>query len=159
MIAKTNTMTDDRVRALIEAYGADSSRWPAEERASALARIAEVDELRVALDGAHALDALLNAVPTPSPSPALRMALKDLPDQPRGSNWFGWLGAFAAPWQPAAGLVAAGVLGLWIGVTQPDFPLPALLDASPTAAEADFEDPFDDAAGSAIGAGTGDLLR
>lgn len=157
MIANTNELTDDRVRAMIDAYGADSSRWPVEERSGALARIARTPELRAALDNARALDALLDTIPNPAASPAMKVSLKDIPDQRRGAGWLGWLGSAVASWQPAAGLAAAGILGLWIGITQPNFPAPTLLGETPVAADALFEDPLDDAAGSAIGAGDGDL--
>lgn len=159
MIARTIEITEDRVRALIDAYGADPDRWPEGERDAALTRIASDPTLRSILDDARALDTLLDAAPMPEPSPSLRVALKLIPERQRGTNWFGWLGIFTAPWQPAAGLAAAGILGLWVGVTQPNIPTPfSPVDTQIAANEFGDDDPLADAVRSAIGAGNGDLL-
>ncbi len=53
-----------RVRAIIEAYGAEPRRWPAEERAAAMAYVA-VNPERVApwLEDARQLDSMLDGLP------------------------------------------------------------------------------------------------
>jgi hypothetical protein len=52
-------MTQDRIRELLEAYGADSSRWPAEDRK--LAAFLTTDaELQRNSAAARRLDALMN---------------------------------------------------------------------------------------------------
>lgn len=118
-------MTDvavDRVRTLIDAYGADPDRWPAAERDAAL-RIVETDPtLAAELADARALDRLLDAVPAPLPNPALKAALKAVPERAR-LRWSDRLAAFwpfGAPWRPAAGLAAAALVGIVVGLTAPD---------------------------------------
>ena len=61
-------MTIERLKALAQAYGADLRRWPASERPFAESLIATDPAARAALAEAAALDALLAASPTPSPS-------------------------------------------------------------------------------------------
>lgn len=158
MIARTTEITEDRVRALIDAYGADPNRWPKGERDLALSHIANDPALRAALDETRVLDTMLDAASVPEPSLALRVALNEIPDRQRGTDWFAWLGIFTAPWQPAAGLAAAGILGLWVGVTQPNIPTPFSPADTQLVAEFDDDDPLADAVRSAIGAGNGDLL-
>ena len=64
-------MTLDRLTALAEAHGADLRRWPASERPFAESLVAADPAARAVLDRAAALDALLDASPAPTPSPAL----------------------------------------------------------------------------------------
>ncbi len=66
-----------RLAELLEAYGADPARWPAEEREAALALLALSPEARRRRDEAARLDALLDRVAAepgdvPTASPALR---------------------------------------------------------------------------------------
>jgi len=115
-------MTTERVRTLIDAYGADPERWPADER-DAARRLVETDPvLSAELADAASFDALLDALPAPAPRPALRVALNAIPDRARlrWSDRLATLWPFGAPWGPAAGLVAAALFGVVIGVTVPD---------------------------------------
>lgn len=115
-------ITHDRVRALIAAYGADPQRWPGAEREAAW-RLAQADpSLASEIAGATALDALLDALPASVPSPALRVRLKSIPDRAR-LGWADRVAAFwpfGAPWRPAAGLVAAALVGIVVGFTTPE---------------------------------------
>lgn len=142
-------VTPDRVRALLEAYGADPQRWPTAEREDARRLIAADPLLAAEIDEAAAFDTLLDALPAPEPSPALRVALKDIPERAR----FDWadrlfaLWPFGAPWRPAAGLVAAALVGVVVGISTPDQP-----SADTTGLYAYNYDPISDAAAIASGA-------
>ena len=139
-------VTPDRVRALLEAYGADPQRWPADEREEAR-RLIAADPLLAA--EIAAFDTLLDALPAPLPNPALRVALKAIPERAR----FDWadrlfaLWPFGAPWRPAAGLVAAALVGVVVGIATPD---PSSADAGSQYAY--YYDPISDAAAIASGA-------
>jgi hypothetical protein len=112
-------LSERRALDLIDTYGATPDRWPESERAPALALIARTPDLQLAMDKALTLDRMLDTLPTPLPSPALRVALKDIPDQRQGIDWLAALWPFGAPWRPAMGLAAALAFGLLVGVTTP----------------------------------------
>lgn len=106
------TMTRDRFRTLIEAYGADPRRWPAEERASAEAFVLQDDATATVLAEAREVDDLLAGLASAEVRPALREAVlaqapRARPGLPRIS-WFGWLSG--------AGWAAAAAAGLMFGV-------------------------------------------
>jgi hypothetical protein len=60
-----------RFRELLDAYGADAERWPADERAGARGLLAREPEARAALAAAAALDRILDLAPAAEPSAAL----------------------------------------------------------------------------------------
>lgn len=64
-------MTLGRLRDLLDVYGASATRWPAEERAAALALLGESSEARALQAVAARLDAALDLVPALQPSPDL----------------------------------------------------------------------------------------
>lgn len=148
-------VTADRVRALLAAYGANPDRWPSTERDDALRMVASDPDLAAEAANAGAFDNLLDTLPTPIPNPALRVALKDIPER-AGMGWVDRLAGlwpfFGAPWRPAAGLVAAAVIGIVVGVTTSDV---SVADAS--GLYADY-DPVADAAAMASGAGFVEFL-
>lgn len=154
-------MTSDRVRALLAAYGADPQRWPQPEREAAW-RLADADPgLASEIAETAALDGLLDALPVPAPSPALRVRLKSIPDRAR-LRWADRLAAFwpfGAPWRPAAGLVAAALVGIVVGFTTPEITSSntelADTDASGTIIAIAAYDPV--AAGAAMASGAGAL--
>ena len=70
-------MTEERMRperfaAILEAYGAEPRRWPADERQSALEYLMTSQEARRLREDAARLDGLLGAVPPVRPSAGLR---------------------------------------------------------------------------------------
>lgn len=149
-------MTKDRVRELLAAYGADAERWPEAEREPARRLAASDPGLASEIAEAAALDALLDAMPVPAPSPALRVRLKAIPDR-APARWAERLSAlwpFGAPWRPAAGLVAAALVGVLVGFTAPQPPQP-----DGEWIEADIAGPTYDAvsAVAAMASGAGDL--
>ena len=64
-------MTSERLRHLLEAYGANPDRWPPEEREAALALLDDSSEGRAERDRAARLDALLDRAPAERPSRGL----------------------------------------------------------------------------------------
>jgi hypothetical protein len=109
------TVTTERVRALIEAYGADSRRWPEAERAPALALIeARPAEFADALAEADGLDALLHAAPRLEASAALRARV--LAAAPKRGWSLGRPSLGKMGWTLAGGWAAAAFAGIVAGV-------------------------------------------
>ena len=74
MIDKT-TMTEERLKSLLAAYGGDPARWPLGEREAALSLLQTSAAARSAADEARALDAVLggaSAVEVPAELTARR---------------------------------------------------------------------------------------
>lgn len=97
---------------LLDVHGSELERWPELERRRAHALLERSEPARAALGTARRLTAVLDALPTPEPSAALRARLMTLParESQRRSFW---------PALPAFGpLLAwgtAAMLGLFIG--------------------------------------------
>jgi hypothetical protein len=87
-------MTLERLRALLDAYGAAHAHWPRRERAAAEALIDSSADARALLAGAAQLDALLDLVHSPAPSPALAARVRE--------RRFGWRGLPAVAWAETA---------------------------------------------------------
>lgn len=64
----SSAMTLQRLQQLLDAYGANTERWPSEERAAASALLAHSAEARAQQDEASRLDALLDLTPSVHPS-------------------------------------------------------------------------------------------
>jgi hypothetical protein len=107
-----------RFQAMLEAYGAEPGRWPAQDRAEALALLATSAEAARLREAAAKLDLLLDLAPRPAPARLSAGALAErvtgqtqervAPYRPSTS----WL------WVRAAGLAAAAVIGFVVGATQ-----------------------------------------
>lgn len=115
-------MAPDRLKELIDAYGADAKRWPADERADALLSLASSAEARSYLRNAAALDRLLDQwplQPTVTLDPATMAAeIARTPvrrpatgNRRRSAAWLGF------GWPNLAALAAAGIVGFMIGWT------------------------------------------
>ena len=92
-------MTIDRLRTILEAYGADPSRWPGADRADAVALLERSAEARSLRDEAARLDAMLDAAPAAAPSEALAGRVLDgvpASTQRRGRRWTAMLAPVAA---------------------------------------------------------------
>jgi hypothetical protein len=110
----------DRLRSLIDAYGAEPARWPADERAAALLLLAHSAEAQAYAQDAGVLDAVLDRAPlrpTVTVDPAALAAritrapaLRVVADNARRARR-----AFA--WANVAALAAAGVVGFVVGWT------------------------------------------
>ncbi|HAE94063.1 MAG TPA: hypothetical protein DCG65_05855 [Hyphomonas atlantica] len=107
-------ITDARVLALIEAYGADPDMFPEAERAAAKARMADNPaRFATALSEAQALDGLFADIPHVSPSPALRETLIASAPKPRSARSSRWK---LPVWIPA-GALASLTVGLFAGMS------------------------------------------
>ena len=110
----TNTMTDARLIALIEAWGADANAFPETERAAAKALLADApDRFSSELQAARDVDSLLGGMPAVVPSAALTAALMDAASKARPQRR-SWLAAI--PRWPTAGALASLAIGLAIGL-------------------------------------------
>ena len=131
----TPIVSDERIIALIEAYGAEASAYPEAERQAAARRMAEAPGLFAkALEDARRLDDVLNLVPEVDVPASLRDSLiASAPKPARAGRAQSGLLRFLPGWLPA-GAVASLVMGLLIGV---NVSLPASVANADTTDEAD----------------------
>ena len=116
------TISLDRLRDVLDCYGADPRRWPQEEREPALVLLSRSAEARRYRDEVVRLDRALDLAPVEPPSAAL--AARVLAAAPRRDpERFGWMIALAAPLAAAAGLV------FWLVHTPPPTAQPLDTDA------------------------------
>lgn len=145
----TDDRKQDRLAALIAAYGADAGKWPEAERNALTGAEPQDPALHTALEEARALDALLELGrdERPMPSALRERILAGLPRPvaaaaKRGARW-AWMGA---SWARAGGVAAAlmvGMVGGYAGAAaafQPAGPEQTLLGV----ALSDTADPFAD---------------
>ena len=112
----------DRFRELLDAYGAEPRRWPANERAMAEALLAREPEARALRAKAAAIDGLLDRATPLSPpiidaevlagritANAQAQVIPLHPARRAPANTF---------WLKVASLAAAAIIGFLIGVTQ-----------------------------------------
>jgi len=119
----------DRFRELMDAYGAEPARWPANERAAAEALLAINAEAAQLRERAGALDALLDKAAGLDSAAGMAMAIDTerliaaITTQPQRTAAIVQLrparraspGAF---WLKVASLAAAATIGFLVGVTQ-----------------------------------------
>jgi hypothetical protein len=100
-----------RFEELLDAYGAEPRRWPAERRAAAEALLARSPEAQTRHAAAARLDGLIGmAKVEPAPAHLIGRVLAAAPKAaPARASWFAGL------FKPAAGLALAAVLGLALG--------------------------------------------
>ena len=137
------TMTIDRLRTILEAYGAAPERWPEAEREGALALIAQSPEARAAVAAAQALDATLGAYANPAENAInplkLVATITAQPQRPQAKT----PARITIGWPNFAGLAAALVAGFivgWSGLDRHVLPAPPPHDAP----QALFGDPPED---------------
>lgn len=81
-----NAMTLERFATILDAYGGEVWRWPAEERVAAERLLTASPEARALRERAAILDRALEEAPSLRPSPALRRAvLQTAPAAPRAA--------------------------------------------------------------------------
>lgn len=117
------SMTLKRLRQIVDAHGADSSRWPEAERASAEAFAAQSAEARDLLAQARMLDGALDDLPSDVPDAAMARLVAATAFPPlqtkaaRSSAPNGWLsGLGSLLWPRTAALVTMAVLGIVVGL-------------------------------------------
>ena len=110
----------DRFRALVETYGANPDRWPADERHAMGDPFAESGDPRAWLSEQRRLDEALDGAGDIVPSPTLLRRVAEIPlRQPAASPaWMGWpLGRLRNALALGAAVAAMGV---GVGITMPD---------------------------------------
>jgi hypothetical protein len=111
------SLSIERYRALLAAYGARLELWPADERDAARALLESSAEARELSREEAGLDALFASAEAPALSAGLSRKLAELPvaePQPRK------LWPFRRTWVPALAWAAAAVLGIALGSVAPD---------------------------------------
>jgi hypothetical protein len=110
----------NRLKEVMDAYGAEPARWPADERAGAQALLRRSPEARALQDEARRLDRALDLMPGIGPSSALTDRILAQAPAPRGA-WAIWriVWPFERPWRPVAAWASAAALGLVLGVVSP----------------------------------------
>ncbi len=109
-----------RLEELLDTHGADLERWPDAERAWARGAAEESAEAAALITRAKRLDAWLDQAPAPTPSPALRRAVAEIPVRhPHASGSAGaWF--FAKLWKAIVAGALASALGVAVGVATLD---------------------------------------
>jgi hypothetical protein len=111
----SNPMTLQRFETILDAYGADSSGWPLQEREAAVALL-KVSELARHLQKQVAqFDVVLTVASPPPASPKLKWIImaKIIPRSWRRRAQEVW--PFGSLWRPAMAMVFSMVLGVVIG--------------------------------------------
>lgn len=137
-------MTEDRFRALAEAYGAELRRWPAAERNAAQAfALANRDVADAILEVERSLEIQLEAYVVEAPAP-LRRRIIDLAPRARAiARTVRWLAAVGL----GLGLAASAVAGVAAGVSLAPASVTRLIGGEPAASTDDsglLADPTDD---------------
>ncbi len=112
----------DRLTSLIDAYGADPERWPADERAAALLLLAQSAEARAYAREAEVLDGLLDRVPlrptvTVDPAALAARITRTPARRPAARLGGGARSGFGFGWPNFAALAAAAIVGFVVGWT------------------------------------------
>lgn len=106
------TMTMERLRSILDAYGASAERWPPAERGAMLAMLNSSAEARRVREEACSLDLALDALKAPAPSPGLAERIATRPvaaARERGSR------SIAPQTARTAALAASVLIGMLIG--------------------------------------------
>ena len=119
-----------RLAEILDAYGADPRRWPADEHAAVEALIAGSPEAATMREDAAALDMLMDLSTAPAPSPELMARVLAAREPADADGWLSFLWPFGPVWQPASAMAAAAVLGIVIGAAAPDIVIPDFGDSA-----------------------------
>lgn len=103
------------LRRLLESYGADPARWPAERRDAAMRCLEKSAEARALRDEAAGLDAALDQAGAPAPAPELMAAILSAATAPRPRFRAAAIWPFGPAWKPVTTLAAAAILGIVAG--------------------------------------------
>lgn len=105
-------MSIARLQAILDAYGAESRRWPAAERMAAEALLARSAEARALRDSAAGLDLVLSISTAPQPSPALRDAILQAARRPAPAPAPGAADPLRTLWRSLLGALTGELGGL-----------------------------------------------
>lgn len=148
-------MTPDRLKEIIDAYGASARRWPDSERAAAQALLASDAALEAYRQSAVTLDALIDAAPAADVPAGLAHTIlsdaashgsvdahKQITTSPGLIRRLTGMMTQALPempvWRPAIGFAASLAMGIWVG-SQGLVPLSGQTDETELAAMAGDE--------------------
>jgi len=115
-----------RLQRLIEAYGADPARWPADERDAARALLAHTPDAAAMRARARRIDEALDGFAPAADAGAEQRLLRALAEPPRQAPAMPPL--MAGLWPRAAMLAAASMAGVIIGLGGLDGRVPATAD-------------------------------
>ena len=107
-----------RFAEILEAYGANASHWPADQRETLLELIARSDEAREMLEQARQLDQLLDQYTVAeSDDKLLHQVLDGIPKTTLVDQFLAWLWPKQKSlfWQPALAMSLPLVLGIMVG--------------------------------------------
>jgi hypothetical protein len=116
-----NTLDIERFRTIVDAYGADPSKWPEAEREAALLLLASSSEAVAIVDQAAQLDRVLNQAPMVQPSPELERIVSSIPERSLsmptrpGLDERRTVFPFATLWKSAVAATFAVILGFITG--------------------------------------------
>lgn len=116
-------ITLERLKDLLAAYGARPAKWPAEERAAALALIETSENARMLFNEEQALDALLEQVAEPEVSEALHGRVRSIAMPSAAASTPSLLTQLFERFRPQSqmawqgAVVMAGVSGIVVGVS------------------------------------------
>lgn len=119
-------MSSKRIEELLSAYGADSRRWPENERARALALMERLPELRTLVEEARGLDVQLDRKQEPVSSAGLARVsarIENSLSYPRpireGAGLMTSIGTWFAEaiWPRAAAFAGVAMIGIIIGLS------------------------------------------
>lgn len=138
---KDREILHTRLESVIDRFGADASRWPADEQRDLLRFVSDNDEARSRLDEAEALDKLLAYAPAGKVSSSLKSRIMDearLHSVDEGVVVSFPVGAerarsstFGRGWQMSGLLAASLMFGIYLGASgQTDNSLQVLLGSS-----------------------------
>lgn len=113
----------DRFRELVEAYGGEPGRWPANERGAAEALLADNAEATRLLRHAAALDAMLDTAILPEAAFDAERLIAAVTGQPQRTAEIVQLRparrqSGSGFWLKVASLAAAAAIGFFVGVSQ-----------------------------------------
>lgn len=117
------TITNERFRELLDAYGANPMRWPETEREAALALVEASAEARGLRDEVAAFDRLIDLADTaPATAKLEARILATFPPSSRASGLRAFLAGLIPGhpvWVPASALALSLALGLAVGAFVP----------------------------------------
>lgn len=120
----------DRFQAWLDRFGCRLEHWPENEAEAARLLLGRSAAARACLDGARRLDHWIASGAAPVPSTALKNRILGQAEGISAPSGPDFPAAFRpAWWKPAAGLAAAALVGVWIGLALPGGAAPADTDA------------------------------
>ncbi len=114
-MSERNDITPERLRHLLDAYGANPSRWPPGERDAMRTLLERSPELVSWQHRAAELDGLLDQATLPAADRAFIDGLADAAGTPVWRQWTVLIWPFGPIWKPALGLTMAALLGAVLG--------------------------------------------